>query len=123
MIVEESLAVLSAPESAFLFGPGSRAEVPLVGRVGESVISAQLDRIIVQNDFVAIVDFKTNRPPPAEPKDVPDVYLRQMAVYRAALALVYPDKRIDCYLLWTDGARLMPLPPALLIPATNPASP
>jgi ATP-dependent helicase/nuclease subunit A len=114
-IVTETLAVLSASESAFLFGPGSRAEVPLVGRIGDSVVSAQLDRIVVQDDSVGIVDFKTNRPPPAEPKDVPDIYLRQMAVYRAALALVYPDKRIDCYLLWTDGPRLMPLPPELLI--------
>jgi ATP-dependent helicase/nuclease subunit A len=51
---------------------------------------------------------------------VPEVYLRQMAVYRAALALVYPDKRIDCYLLWTDGARLMPLPPELLTLAGDP---
>ncbi|MCD6075946.1 MAG: putative UvrD/REP helicase (addA), partial [Rhodospirillales bacterium] len=114
-IVAETLAVLTTPESAFLFGPGSRAEVPLVGRVGDSVVSAQLDRIVVQDDSVGVVDFKTNRPPPAEPKDVPDIYLRQMAVYRAALALVYPDKRIDCYLLWTDGARLMPLPAELLI--------
>ena len=37
-----------------------------------------------------------------------------MALYRAALAKVYPDKRIACALIWTDGARLMELPPALL---------
>jgi len=122
-IVNETLSVLSAPESAFLFGPGSRAEVPLVGRVGDSVVSAQLDRIVVQNGSVGIVDFKTNRPPPSRAEDVPAVYLRQMAVYRAALALVYPDKRIDCYLLWTDGPRLMPLPPDLLTLGANPASP
>jgi ATP-dependent helicase/nuclease subunit A len=114
-IVAETLAVLSAPGSAFLFGPGSRAEVPLVGRVGDAIVSAQLDRIVVQEDWVGVVDFKTNRPPPARAEDVPDIYPRQMAVYRAALALVYPDKRIDCYLLWTDGARLMSLPEELLI--------
>jgi len=113
-IVEETLAVLSAPASAFLFGPGSRAEVPLVGRIGNSVISAQLDRIAIDGDIVSIVDFKTNRPPPQRAEQVPEVYLKQMAVYRAALALVYPEKRIDCYLLWTDGARLMPLPTDLL---------
>ena len=84
---------------------------------------ARLDRIVVQDDAVGVLDFKTNRPPPARAEDVPDVYLRQMAVYRAALALVYPGKRIDCYLLWTDGARLIPLPAALLIQGPNPASP
>ena len=113
-IVSETLAVLSAPDSAFLFGAGSRAEVPLVGRVGDAVISAQLDRIAVGGDSVSIVDFKTNRPPPKTVEQVPQVYLTQMAVYRAALRLVYPGKRIDCYLLWTDGARLMPLPEVML---------
>ena len=113
-IVAETLAVLDNPQSAFLFGPGSRAEVPLVGRIGDAVVSAQLDRIVVQSDSVSVVDFKTNRPPPATPQNVPAIYLRQMAIYRAALALVYPGKRIECYLLWTDGARLMPLPAELL---------
>ena len=113
-IVRETLAVLSAPESAFLFAPGSRAEVPLVGRIGDSIISAQLDRIAVTAESVSVVDFKTNRPPPANPADVPDIYLQQMAIYRAALALVYPGKRIDCYLLWTDATRLMQLSEELL---------
>lgn len=123
-IVRETLAVLSAPESAFLFAPGSRAEVPLVGRIGDSVISAQLDRIAVTAESVSVVDFKTNRPPPATPAEVPALYLQQMAIYRAALALVYPGKRIDCYLLWTDATRLMALPEELLkVPHLDAAPP
>jgi ATP-dependent helicase/nuclease subunit A len=30
-----------------------------------------------------------------------------MAAYRALLAEIYPERRIDCFLLWTDGPRLM----------------
>ena len=61
-----------------------------------------------------IVDFKTNRPPPRRIEDVPALYGRQLAAYRAALAAVYPDRTIRCGLLWTDSLVLMWLPDALL---------
>jgi len=38
--------------------------------------------------------------------------MSQMALYRAALAKVFPGKRIACALVWTDGPMLMPLPDA-----------
>jgi ATP-dependent helicase/nuclease subunit A len=90
-------------------------------------INGQIDRLAVTEDAVLIADFKTNRPPPATPEETPALYLAQMALYRAALGRIYPGKRIDCALIWTDGARLMPLPAALLdieiakVAARNPA--
>ena len=113
----EVLAVLENPDFAALFGPESRAEVPIVGDIGgiESyVISGQVDRLVVGADAVTVVDFKTNRPPPAEEADVPAVYLRQMAAYRAALMRIYPDRPVRAVLLWTDGPRMMPLSDAIL---------
>ncbi len=41
-------------------------------------------------------------------------YIDQMAAYRAVLAQIYPDKTIDCLLLWTDGPHLMQLSDAVL---------
>ena len=83
--------------------------------VGETLyISGQIDRVLVTPDEVTIIDYKTNRPPPARPEDVPAVYLRQLAAYRSAIALIFPGKRIRCALLWTDGAKLMPLGDELL---------
>ena len=108
-IATETLAVLDHPGFAELFGPASRAEVPLVGTLGGRTISAQVDRLVVTPDAVLVVDFKTNRPPPADPSAVPAVYLQQMAAYRAALRRIYPDRPVRCALLWTDGPRLMPL--------------
>jgi len=113
-IAAETLAVLDHPEFADIFGPAGRAEVPLVGTVGGRTISAQVDRLVVTPEAVLVVDFKTNRPPPEDPAAVPPVYLRQMAAYRQALRLVYPDRPVRCALLWTDGPRLMPLPDALM---------
>ena len=109
-MIAEALAVLDHPEFAPLFGPGSRAEVPVVGRVGDRVLSGQIDRLLVRDGEVWIVDYKTNRPPPATVAGVAPAYLRQMASYRDALALVYPGHRVRCLLLWTDTPRLMELP-------------
>ncbi|HEV7371435.1 double-strand break repair helicase AddA [Arenibaculum sp.] len=114
-IARETVAVLEDARFARLFGPGSRAEVPVVGVVApDRVLSGQIDRLLVDGDGVWVVDYKTNRPPPLREEDVSPVYLQQMAAYRAALALIYPGRPVHCLLLWTDGPRLMPLSPALL---------
>ncbi len=97
-----------------LFGPGSRAEVPLTGRIGESVVGGLVDRLAVLPDRVLVADYKTARTPPARPEDVPVLYLRQMAAYRAVLRAAFPDRPVDCLLVWTTGARVMALPHPLL---------
>lgn len=105
----EVTRVLQDPDFAPLFGPGSQAEVPIVGLIGERVVSGQVDRLVVTGDAVLVVDYKTNRPPPSLAAEVAPVYLRQMAAYRAALADIFPNHAIRCALLWTDTPKLMPL--------------
>jgi ATP-dependent helicase/nuclease subunit A len=113
-IVAETLAVLDHPDFAPLFQPGSRAEVPLIGRLGDQIVSGQIDRLAVTDDTVMIIDYKTNRPPPLDIAGVQTVYLRQMAAYRGLIRQIYPAHNVRCVLLWTDGPRLMELPGAVL---------
>ena len=117
-IARETLAVLEHPTFAPLFGPGSRAEVRVVGELagahGTMVLSGQVDRLVVTAAEVLVLDYKTNRPPPAAENEVAEIYLRQMAAYRAVLGQIYADRPVTCALLWTDGPRLMPLSPWLL---------
>ncbi len=113
-IADETLAVLQTAEFAPLFAPGSLAEVPVVGLVNAQPVSGQIDRLVVTDDSVLIVDYKSNRPPPDTVEAVPPVYLGQMAAYRAVLREIYPDRPVSAALLWTDGPRLMALPGALL---------
>jgi ATP-dependent helicase/nuclease subunit A len=110
-IHREIMAVLDHPEFAALFGPCSQAEVPLVGLVGGHALSGQIDRLVVDEDRVLIVDFKTMRPVPASEDEVAPLYLRQLAIYRAALARIYPGRDIRCALLWTQAPLLMPISP------------
>ena len=108
-IVREVLAILEQPGFAPLFAPGSRAEVPLAGRIGNFVVAGQVDRLVVTPGEVLIVDYKTNRPVPANAAEAPPAYLKQMAAYRALLACIFPDRPVRCALLWTVAPLLMPI--------------
>jgi ATP-dependent helicase/nuclease subunit A len=114
-IKSETMAILNHADFAFLFGPGSQAEVPMVGEIEGQVMSAQLDRLLVTDEAVYVIDYKTNRPPPKNPEDISEIYLKQMAAYRQALQRIYPQRPIRCLLLWSDGPDLMELPETLLM--------
>lgn len=117
---DEIMAVVTHPEFAPIFGAGSQAEVPVVGLLEASagrpprILSGQIDRLLVTENEVLIVDYKTNRPPPQDAEGVPVIYLKQMAAYKAVLSSIYPGRAVKCALLWTDIPLLMPLPDALL---------
>jgi ATP-dependent helicase/nuclease subunit A len=113
-MADETLRLFDAPETAPLFAAGGLAEAPIVGTVGGVVVSGRVDRLVVADDAVWLVDYKTDRPPPADPAAVGSTYLRQMALYRALLRQAFPGRPIRCVLLWTDGPAAMTLPDPLL---------
>lgn len=117
-MIAKVLSVLENREWADLFGEHSRPEVSIRGniQVGEELIkvSGQIDRLVIKNNTVKVIDYKTNRNPPSELHHVPVSYVNQMAVYRAALKNLYPKKEILSFLLWTDGPKATELPPDLL---------
>ncbi|MDX7953542.1 PD-(D/E)XK nuclease family protein, partial [Lichenihabitans sp. Uapishka_5] len=112
-LVRNVLAVLDDPEIQPLFGPGSRAEVGVAGRAtlpdGRPIeIAGQIDRIGVTEDAVLIADFKTGRPHAAD--TIPQSFVAQLALYRAAVAPLYPGKPVRAYLVWTAGPTVMEIP-------------
>jgi ATP-dependent helicase/nuclease subunit A len=117
-MVEAALGVLRDDQFAEVFALGSRPEVSLVGtspRLPQGVnYSGKVDRLLVLPDRVLVVDFKSNRPAPARVEDTDPAYLRQMAIYAEILGEIFPGRRIEAALVWTDGPRLMRLPENLL---------
>ena len=97
--------------------PGSRAEVPVVGRFThngrEIAVSGQVDRLAVTANAVLIADYKTNRPAPRDLEKVP-AYVAQLALYRAVLTRLYPGRTIRAALVWTDVPDLMEVSAAAL---------
>lgn len=129
-LIADVLRVLDDARFGALFGPGSRAEVPIVGLVeidGETRrVNGQVDRLVVTADWVLIADYKTNRPAPRALAEVPPQYVRQLALYRAVLAKLYPQKTVRCALIWTEAPDLMELSAEALthalVPVTTPRS-
>lgn len=106
-IKAEVLQLLEDERFAAIFGENSQAEVPIMGQVGERIISGQIDRLVVEAERVMIVDFKTNRPAAFCREEVPQSYLKQMEAYRSLIAQIYPQRKIETLILWTDTANLM----------------
>ncbi len=114
-IANQALTVLVDLRFAALFEPGSRAEVPMVGRLGDSPIpGGVVDRLVVTPAEVLIADYKTNHPAPRSLAEVPPAYLAQLAIYCAVLRQLYPDRPVRAALLWTDVPDLMEIPAASL---------
>jgi ATP-dependent helicase/nuclease subunit A len=78
------------------------------------MINGRVDRLIVTDKSVLIIDFKSDRPAPKNVSDVGKTYTAQMAAYRAVLESAYPQKKIRCALVWTDGPQLMELDDATM---------
>ncbi|HET7411686.1 MAG TPA: 3'-5' exonuclease, partial [Pararhizobium sp.] len=106
-------AVLDDPAFAPVFAQGSEAEVSIMGTLTlggrEHAVSGRIDRLAVTPERVLVVDYKTNRPPVLTAADVPDAYMAQLAIYRAVLAPLYPDRRIEAALIFTEAPALVPL--------------
>ncbi len=104
------LALLDDKRFAELFLPGSRAEVPIVGRFAGRPLSGQVDRLVVTPTAVLIGDYKTNSPAPRRLEDVPEGYVTQLALYRAVLRKLYPDRPVRAALIWTEIPEIMEIP-------------
>lgn len=103
-IVSEVMDILNDPKFSPFFAKGSMAEVSVTGLMADNrIVSGQIDRLVVGDDDIWIVDYKTNRPPPTDPNDVPQIHRNQLAAYRDSIQAIYPDHKIHTALLWTDG--------------------
>ncbi len=115
-MVQDILAIINDENFAEIFAPGSRAELPIVGRFARDDgaplhVSGQVDRLAVSSEAVLIADYKTDR---RVPKSLGEVapYVTQLALYRAVLQRLYPGKTVRTALLFTEGPRLIELPAA-----------
>lgn len=110
---KQVLSILNDPVFGSLFGSASKAEVSISGPIDNEgrteVMSGRIDRLVVDEKTVTIVDFKNGRKIPANADTVPFEYIVQMAAYRLALQQIYPDREIKCALIYTRAAHLVPI--------------
>jgi ATP-dependent helicase/nuclease subunit A len=105
--------VITAAHLSHIFAPDTLAEAPITGTIlalGDRIVNGVIDRLIIEDDKITAVDFKSNATVPATPETIPEGVLRQMGAYLALLEQIYPDKPIEIAILWTATAIIMTVP-------------
>lgn len=98
----EALQVIAAYPT--FFGQNSRGELPVKGIVNGQVITGQIDRVVIEEKDIYIIDFKTDRTITDPP---PSAYIEQLNRYRELLSQIYTKHHIHTAVLWTKEARLV----------------
>lgn len=114
-MLNAAFAVLDHPGFAALFSPHALAEVPLAATVGGVVVAGTVDRLLIEDACITVVDFKTTRRPPVSAAAIPTATMRQMAAYVAALEAIYPDHEVRAGVLYTHTPVLFDLAPDLIL--------
>ena len=115
-LIAEVTSVLHHPDFAEVFAPHGLAEVPITGQIGKFQVNGRIDRLVVTPSSVLLVDYKSDRHPPANLAAINPNYLKQIAAYRAIVQLLYPQQQIRIALLWTETPQLQEIPDETLQP-------
>lgn len=79
------------------------SEVPVCYQNGKVLVSGIIDRLVIKDDEVTVIDFKTH--PLTEDQNI-DVlasqFRSQLALYKEAVALLYPGRSIKTQVLFTS---------------------
>ncbi len=109
-LINSVLALLSHPELQGVFSAHAQAEVSIMGTLtlGDQnfAVSGRIDRLTVLDDRLVILDYKTDRVPPRVADEIPFAHRAQLAIYREILSPLYPGKRVDCVLVYTENASI-----------------
>ncbi|WP_169194352.1 double-strand break repair helicase AddA [Devosia sp. MC1541] len=122
-VQDRAISILSRPEFSALFGPASRPEVPFqinAIKKGEPIIlRGRMDRIVVDDEGVLVIDYKSDANAPSDPGKVSPAYLTQLGLYALVATQLFPGRSVRAGILWTQLESLMILPPERLAEATK----
>ena len=110
-LLGEARAVIQSEALAHIFSPSALCEVDLTANLPEldgRRVRGAVDRLVIEDERILAVDFKTNAAVPDTAEEVPEGYLRQMGAYLGALEAIFPDRLVNVAILWTRTGQLMP---------------
>ena len=106
-MVGRALEIIGAPQFGAFFGENARAEVAVAADIefeGKPTrITGRIDCLVVNDEEVKIVDFKSDANPPGDGSTIPVHYRQQLERYRAVLRKQFPNRPINCAILWTEN--------------------
>jgi ATP-dependent helicase/nuclease subunit A len=109
---QEALYTVRDPRLSFLFDPTQYQqafnEVPIQYLEGDHLVYGIIDRLIIENGMVYVIDYKTHRR--ADDGSLPrlsDSYREQMRLYTNGVAKLWSGKTIKPFLLFTACGELV----------------
>ena len=72
------------------------------------MIAGTVDRLLIEDERVSVIDFKTGRVPGSEGA-IPESHRAQMKAYTQALQIIFPGRHVSASLLYTAGPKLIEL--------------
>lgn len=108
---QEVERLLADPKLTWVFDPQASAsaynEVPIEYLDNGQTVYGIIDRLVARDTGVWLIDYKTHRlRAEAQLRDLCDRYRTQLALYREGVQRIWPDRRVQTCLLFTDGGRL-----------------
>lgn len=104
-VASRLLSIVTNPENAAVFAPGSEAEVAIGTRLPDGTpLTGAIDRLAIGAEEILIVDYKSDAVP--SPLKAQNPHVRQLASYCFTLQKIYPGKKVRAAILWTGLARL-----------------
>jgi len=103
---QEARQTCQHPDLAMLFDPRhyvrARNEVPLQYSEGDQLVYGIIDRLVIREDAVLVIDYKTHRrAAPDTLADLASTYQEQMRLYAGGVARLWPGLAVKPYLLFT----------------------
>lgn len=109
MLVQQVMDVMNNPDLADIFAGNAQSEVPICGKINGKTYVGRVDRLIMSEKKVIIVDYKTSKQVPDHPKDISSTIKTQMQHYASIMQSLYPEKHVVTAIIWTHTGTYMEL--------------
>ncbi|UIP92947.1 UvrD-helicase domain-containing protein [Wolbachia endosymbiont of Anopheles demeilloni] len=90
----------------YLFDLEGKSEIPLSGTIDGKPVLVRLDRLCITEDKAIIIDYKSHHNVSISSSNE---IKKQMLIYKTLVQEVYPDKQVECLVIWMEDLTLQSL--------------
>ncbi|WP_349968412.1 UvrD-helicase domain-containing protein [Wolbachia endosymbiont of Armadillidium arcangelii] len=90
----------------YLFDLEGKSEITLSGTIDDKPVLVRLDRLCITEDKAIIIDYKSHHN--VSVSSLNEIK-KQMLIYKTLVQEVYPDKQVECAVIWIEDLTLQSL--------------
>lgn len=105
-LLDKVAVIFKIPEINALFSKNGQSEVSVFVKEEGKSRTRRIDRMLVKDDEVLILDYKTNRIAPQNVAEIPSSYQEQLNDYKRILGRIYEGRKVRAFLLYIESMKL-----------------